>query len=80
MTKLSATQFNFLGRYVERGRMGVEKDGTYMPYVNESRTARALEDKDLVKWVNCGESIYIYNGYVITDEGKAAHKAQSELT
>lgn len=80
MARLSETQLHFLGRYVSAGQIGVERDGTYMPYQSEARTAKALANKGLIKWVHCGQDGYIYNGYAITPEGIAAHKSQVEVS
>ena len=75
VNKMSDAQYAFLKRLCMR-MLGVERDGTYMPYMGEKRTADALERQGLVRYVETGKQGYIYNGYVVTEEGTHRYEAE----
>ena len=75
MNKMSDAQYAFLKRLC-LCMLGVERDGTYMPYMAEKRTADALERQGLVRYVETGKQGYIYNGYVVTQEGTHRYEAE----
>jgi hypothetical protein len=71
---MTPTQYKFLCIYsldVPSYRRP-EEDGTYMPCLRQMRTVNSLVKIDYLRFVSCTDSEYKYNGYIITEEGKAA--------
>lgn len=72
--KLSPTQYKFLGIYFGHSWAVTEKDGTYMPYMRQMRTVQVLVANKCIEWQNTGINGFTYNGYTITQLGRAAYK------